>query len=355
MTKKAANDVSSLIPEVGYRPKSTQTLLSILAAHGLHYKRLADVPPEVAREIQRRAVFEEFRSIEVPGETIRDSLARPILRDLLVTRIGYCSRAAGHFIPRPEGSLDCVLHYCVGGKGWCEVAGRRRAVVPETVFLIPAGVPHWYGADDKYPWSIHWLHFTGRTATDYCQLLGAAAETPLFHLPVSEEILAVFEATYQLMDNVQTYGQLVAAAGALAQFLSMANLARHSINTRSKSAEKKLEKTALFMREHVAGRYTLQQFAQIAHMSPHHYCSLFKARYGFSPIEYFNRLKVRKAREMLDNDALQIRQIARRVGCDDPYYFSRLFRKIVGVSPRDYRNKKSSRDDRFARGEPDDS
>ncbi len=343
MSEKQVEDTRALIPEVGYRARPSQTLQSILAAHGLHYDRIADIPPKVAREIQRRAVFADFRSIEVTGEMIRDSLTRPILKDLLVTRIGYCSRAAGHFIPRPEGSLDHVLHYCVDGKGWCEINGRRWTIGPETVLLIPARVPHCYGAADKDPWSIYWIHFAGKTAADYCRLLGVTPEAPLFHLPCTEQLLSVFEATYQLMNTVHAYGQLVAASGRLSQFLTMGNLERHSVNSRTHTAEKNLEKTEEFMKENVAGRYSLQHFAQIAHMSPHHYCSLFKTRYGFSPIEYFNRVKMRRARELLVHTALQVRQVARCLGFDDPYYFSRLFRKLVGVSPNEYRRLQSRR------------
>jgi len=346
MSKKPDADIAKLIPEVGYRARSSQTLQSILETHGLHFDQLTDIPPKVAREIQRRPVFADFRSIELPGEMIRESLARAILTNLLVTRIGYCSRAAGHFIPRPEGSLDHVLHYCVEGKGWCEIGGRRWTIPPQTVLLLPAGVPHCYGAMKKEPWSIYWIHFAGRTAAAYCQLLGATAETPLFHLPCTEELLAVFEATYQLMNGVHAYGQLVAASGTLAQFLSMANLARHSVNSRSNTAEKNLEKTVAFMKENVTSHYSLQHFAQIAHMSPHHYCSLFKKRYGFSPIEYFNRLKIRKARELLSATNMQVRQVARNLGFDDPYYFSRLFRKLVGVSPNDYRKARGNRGQR---------
>ena len=344
MGQENAPGVKDLIPEVDYQAKPSQTLLSILEAHGLHYERLTDIPPKVAREVQRRAVFADFRSIEVTEEVIRDSLAQPILENLLVTRIGYCSQAAGHFIPRPEGSLDHVLHYCVKGKGWCEIHGRRWTIAPDTVMLIPAGVPHCYGAMDKDPWTIHWIHFTGKMAADYCSLLDATEETPLFLLPCSEKLLSIFETTYQQMNNVHSYGQLVAASGTLAQFLGLANLERHSVNTRSLAAEKNLEKTVDFMRENAGNRYTLQQFAKIACMSSHHYCSLFKTRYGFSPIEYFNRVKVRKACAMLSSTSMQVREIAQSVGFDDAYYFSRLFRKIVGVSPNEYRKTRHNRD-----------
>jgi len=84
-------------------------------------------------------------------------------------------------------------------------------------------------------------------------LLGATAKAPLFHLPCTDELLSVFEATYELMSNVHAYGQLVAAGGALAHFLSMANLQRYSVNARSQTSEKNLEKTTQFMRENLGG------------------------------------------------------------------------------------------------------
>ncbi|MBN2024157.1 MAG: helix-turn-helix domain-containing protein [Pirellulales bacterium] len=343
MNELPSGEVKWLIPEVGYHATPRQTLQSILAAHGLHYDRLEDIPPKVAREIQRRPVFEDFRSIELPAPTILASLGQPLLRDLLVTRIGYCTHAAGHFIPRPEGSLDHVLTYCVAGQGWCEIGGRRWLIPEDTVLLVPAGAPHCYGAAADDPWSMYWIHFTGRAAGDYARLLGATAENPLFRLVRSQEILSVFEMTYRLMHNVHAHMQLVAASGALAHFLGMANIARHSVNNRSHTAEVNVRKTVLFMREHLGGRYSLRQFAQMAHMSAHHYCSLFKTRHGFSPIEYFNRLKIQHARELLTGSGMQIRQIARDLGFDDPYYFSRLFRRIVGVSPAQYRKSPADR------------
>jgi len=331
------------IPEVGYRAVPSQTLRSILAAHGLHYETLTEVPPAVAREVQRRPVFEDFRSIELPGPTIRASLGQPILADLLVTRIGYCARAAGHFIPRPEGSLDCVLHYCVDGQGWCELAGRRFSIPSETVLLIPAGVPHGYGAAEGDPWSIYWIHFTGRAAADYCRLLDASPESPVFRLACSQEIRSALEATYRAMDNVHAYSQLAAATGALARFLTLANTQRGSLNQRARSAEANVRATAEFMAENLAGRYSLKLLAQMAHMSAQHYCHLFKAQHGFSPIEYFNRLKIQRARELLSGTSVQVREIARSLGFEDPYYFSRLFRRIVGVSPAQYRRSPRDR------------
>jgi AraC-like DNA-binding protein len=73
-----------------------------------------------------------------------------------------------------------------------------------------------------------------------------------------------------------------------------------------------------------------------------HYSSLFKKKTGFSPIDYFNHLKIQKACQYLQFTQLRIREIALKVGISDPLYFSRLFTQTMGYSPKEYRQHRSA-------------
>ena len=219
-----------VVAKVPYKAKAEQSLQDILSSHGLEYQSLAESPPEILREVQRRPVFEDFRSIELPELVLRDSLVKPILKKLSVTRVGSCAHAAGHYIPRPKGSLDCILHYCVAGKGWCEISGWRWEISVGNVLLVPAKIPHEYGASEEDPWSIHWLHFRGKTALEFCNLLQVSEEQPVFQLPLDHEVLSCFDEIYEWMGMIHNYDHLVAASGTLGRFLSLANLKRYSIN-----------------------------------------------------------------------------------------------------------------------------
>jgi AraC family transcriptional regulator, arabinose operon regulatory protein len=325
------------------------SLARILAEHGLRYDRLEDLPPKAIREIQRQAVFKDFRSIELPAPIICDSLERPILQDLLVTRIGSHTRGAGHYIPRPEGSLDHIWIYAVEGQGWCEIAGQLWTIPEDTVLLIPAHVPHYYGAVEEDPWSIYWIHFTGRLAEHFCRLLDVTEKNPLFQLERSPAVLSAFEAIYRPMSLAHVYSHLVSGAGALAHLLSMNNVERFSTNTRTQTAEANLDKTIEFMRDNLGKRVSLGQLARLAHMSPSHYSITFKKRNDHSPIEYFNRLKIQRACQLLVTTNEPVQTIARDFGFDDPYYFSRLFRQLVGVSPSHYRRGIGGSEDRSHR------
>jgi AraC-like DNA-binding protein len=87
---------------------------------------------------------------------------------------------------------------------------------------------------------------------------------------------------------------------------------------------------------------TLEEIARQVNLSPSHFSFIFKKKTGFSPIEYFNHLKIQKACQYLLFTDLRIKEISSELGIDDQYYFSRLFTKVMGFAPNDYREKRSS-------------
>ena len=78
----------------------------------------------------------------------------------------------------------------------------------------------------------------------------------------------------------------------------------------------------------------------IKHIFLLQFSTVFKSRTGYSPIEYVNHLKVQKACQQLLLTEYPVKQIASHLGIEDPYYFSRMFTKIIGVSPVKYRSRK---------------
>lgn len=327
MQQSSLEDSKTLIPKVAHKAKVGQTLETLIFSHGFNYHNAAEVSPKIMREIQ------------LPILTICDSLKQPILKDLLVTRTGSGCCAAGHYIPHPEGSLDCVLHYCVAGKAWCEIGDRRWDVAEGNVLLLPAKVPHKYGDSKDGPWTFHWIHFRGNMALELCQLLGTSEQQPILQLKVDSENLACFDELYQWMEMAHTYDNLVAASGSLLRFLSLANTKRYLTNQPTQKTKDHISETVRFMETNLKEQLSLKKLAKIAHMSPSHYCTVFKKRNCCPPIEYFQRLKIQKACDLLTQTDLQVRQIALNLGFDDPFHFSRLFKSFVGVSPTQHRKE----------------
>uniref|UniRef100_UPI0020BFB178 AraC family transcriptional regulator n=1 Tax=Lysinibacillus sp. D4A3_S15 TaxID=2941227 RepID=UPI0020BFB178 len=94
-----------------------------------------------------------------------------------------------------------------------------------------------------------------------------------------------------------------------------------------------------YIEENFAKPLTLDTIAQALRYSPSHLSIQFKQQIGCSPIEYLIQLRIGKASTLLVVTDASIRDIAMGVGYHDVYYFSRLFKKRVGISPIKFRQK----------------
>ena len=94
------------------------------------------------------------------------------------------------------------------------------------------------------------------------------------------------------------------------------------------------------MHDHIDGVINLTDLASLCGFSVSHYSMVFKKKTSRSPIEYYNNLKIQKACQMLDFTHSNIKEIAIGLHFEDQFYFSRVFKKMMGVSPMEYRKKK---------------
>jgi AraC-like DNA-binding protein len=274
----------------------------------------------------------------IPRPTLRRAERHFLLRALCVTDIGWYPHARHHFFERPEGANQHILIFCIRGAGFFEIDGRRTILKPRHALLIPRGTPHAYGASTTDPWSIHWAHFIGDDADYYARLLPDGR----FQLPVSASCTRALERTFR-----DGYASL--AGGYLVRNLVyLAHTLRHSLGllfygNRAYSPELRappthdLQTTIDFMVEHLNEPLKLADMGRHAGLSAVHFASLFRRQTGMAPIEYFIHLRIRGACRMLDTTTLTVREIGYRVGYEDPYYFSRMFHKLMGLSPRQYR------------------
>lgn len=69
------------------------------------------------------------------------------------------------------------------------------------------------------------------------------------------------------------------------------------------------------------------------------YSSLFKCATGYAPIEFFIRLRMQRACELLRETTLSVKEVASLLGYSDPFYFSRIFKSVNGVAPSYYRSQ----------------
>lgn len=87
---------------------------------------------------------------------------------------------------------------------------------------------------------------------------------------------------------------------------------------------------------------TLKDVAAHVALSNNHFCTVFSREMGVTFSEYLTGLRIRRAQELLRNSRLRTGEIADAVGYNDPHYFSNLFKRMTGLSPRDFRRAQST-------------
>jgi AraC-like DNA-binding protein len=104
-----------------------------------------------------------------------------------------------------------------------------------------------------------------------------------------------------------------------------------------------VDKTIAFIEANVAQKLSAEDLASQAGLSESHFNRVFRAQTGYAPMEYLRRYRVQRAKDLLADVDLAVKEIARRAGFDDAYHFSKVFRQIAGVTPTAYRDSLLSR------------
>ncbi len=254
-------------------------------------------------------------------------------RDLYPLAAGFYPRAVGHSMRRRDHP-DNLLAYCAEGAGTLRTDAGQWPVAAGDLMLLPAGTAHHYAADPQQPWSLYWVHYQGTLSDDYTRFLGLSE--PVAGVGIQPRLIADFEALFALRSAGGNERVFVHAACQLKAMLTDAAclIATHS---QIRGTRIDLDQIQQLMHRRIDRELDLDDLAQAANLSKFHFVRKFKQLTGHAPIQHFIHIKMQHACQLLDTTQEPVKRIANRVGYDDPHYFSRLFKRVIGVSPQQYR------------------
>lgn len=291
-----------------------------------------------ARNVSRREGFSGQRMSILPHPLRPGLLRHPLLAGLLVTDAGVFPEASGHRVERPEGAPTDLLILCLKGRGWLRTEGREQALSSGDLLWLGAGSPHAYGAAAQEPWSIAWVHFQGAEVPHWRRLLGWSPEAgnTLLHIPPALASEVGLEDTVTALERGYSLPQLLAAGASLRRVFCTLHLLSHTTGTNS-SARERTARVRDQLQTSPTGELHLAQLAASAGLSVPRFSLLFRELTGYAPMDFLARQRIRHACRLLDATQSPVAAIAAEVGYSDPYYFSRCFRRIMGMSPLAYR------------------
>lgn len=289
--------------------------------------------------MRKKEGFHGQRTIVLPEFIIQEVKSDILSKQLYLTDIGYYPNAQFHHRIRKQGCSQFILIYCVKGEGWFSIQGKTSHISANQFFIIPPGVAHAYGCNDKNPWSIYWIHFSGTLAPHLFDRDGDTQNINPSKISRIDDRIELFQEIICNLEMGYSRENIQYANVCLLHFLASFKYISQFRQIRTAPERDLVDDSIFFMREHLSNKISLDELAAQAGLSPSHFSSVFRVKTERSPMDYLIHLRIQKACQLLDNTHLRIKEIAQHVGYDDSYYFSRIFKKVMSVSPITYRKQ----------------
>ncbi len=285
--------------------------------------------------IKKQEGFEGQKAVILNDLKIAQIQSHEFCSDLYVTDIGFYPRADFHSRERITGCEQYILIFCIKGKGWYEIDGNTYNVLQNQFFMLPTNVPHIYGADIDDPWSIYWVHYTGRKADFFFNELYKRNVEPKSVIGNTTRIL-IFEDILQHLELSNNFDNIIYSSCCLYSYLATFQSSELKISSNDNDI---IQQCIQLMKQNLDKNLRLEDFSKKLNISASHLSALFKKRMKYSPIHLYTTYKIQKACQLLLDDPKSIKSIAFELGYEDQYHFSRVFKNEMGVSPKQFRMK----------------
>lgn len=228
-----------------------------------------------------------------------------------------------------------ILHYVFEGEGVLRIDDKELKVKSNSFFLLPPDVLVQYQADEKNPWQYAWIHFHGFKSTEIVKSIGMTRKE-LVYVPI-EENSQLKDAVINLIMYKENEYACIGYMYIL--FDKMNRWTRHV----EKKAGTNL-RTMNYMREaiqYINTKYCesimVQQIADHCGVDRAYLSKIFKYATGNTLQEYLIQFRIKRAKQLLKDTDLSVKYVSYSVGYNDPFTFSKVFKKQEGVSPSVWR------------------
>lgn len=251
---------------------------------------------------------------------------------LMVNCTGNVDLAVPFTTDNPSGREDYYLLYMVKGMLNVSLPGGTQTLRSGQAVLFPPKYHYRYVYDGAESLNYLWVHFTGSYAEQFLRECGFF---PLpFVCPQSDDTRIVGEF-HRLFEYFERDGAHLRQKRACALERLLLTLADDAASETEGAGT--LEKSLRYIHAAYHTDLRIPELAKMENLSHSRYIALFQKKTGLSPVSYIVQMRIRTACDLLRNTDMSVKQIGLLVGYEDPHFFSKLFKKHVGLPPQEYR------------------
>jgi len=284
------------------------------------------------------------------------SLKNNIAPDSIILHANYAVFSPGQVITHPGKVQSRMLLWCKSGRGTVTVNGETFQFSSGRFIFMPWNHLIRYKADEKDPFLVAGIHIVPelkrRGQVSYGIFhqerpdLAEYRRRKDVRIDGFDRILSgsflMHNALEALAEYIVAWFQHDPRAEFMARSLAHALLYELSMTQEvPENKQPELLKLLDFIEKKISEEISIADLSKIANASRSSIFRLFKKHLEYSPVNWILKRKVERAKELLCKTSLRIGEIGAALSIDDPYYFSKVFKKFTGVTAREFRNSHS--------------
>lgn len=238
-----------------------------------------------------------------------------------------------------ENLLSYLFFIVLKGSGNLKYNGMEYHLTPGDCIFIDCKKAYSHRSSDEL-WTLRWVHFYGPNMNGIYEKYAERGGSPVFHPENIQPFLELLEQLFEIA-NSSDYIRDMRISEKITSLLTllMAESWHPEGKTHIGSKKQSLQHVKDYLDRHYREKITLDNLADIFFINKFYLTRIFKEQFGISVNNYLAQIRITHAKQLLRFSDLTIEQIGRECGIDEPAYFARVFKKVEGTAPGEYRKR----------------
>ena len=232
------------------------------------------------------------------------------------------------------------MYWVKSGTGHVEHHGRTFHLTPGTLYLIPTDSPGRYWCSGKM--NLCWCHFTASVLAN-AELFGFFKCE--YEMKMPEQRKTLTNCLWDVVLKSFKSGNISDSAAADGALRLLASFFLETVEAvemkRGGEVFEKFSPAFRYIEENISREIKIPELARTVNLQENYFTNLFTKYFGTSPVRYVNLQKIKHAQLLIYKGSLSLKEIAQQTGFGNEFYFSRVFRKISGTPPGEFRSRRS--------------